>query len=60
MNDGGNRSDKNTWAVGGGVLVGIGVGLFLLHQSVLYFIGSLIAGLGIGLFTTAVLSTKKQ
>ncbi|MBW1813032.1 MAG: hypothetical protein JRJ39_04960 [Deltaproteobacteria bacterium] len=54
-----NKSDKSTWAIGGGVLLGIGVGFFFLHQSVLFFIGSLLAGLGVGLFTTAIISKDK-
>ena len=54
-----NKSDKSTWAIGGGVLLGLGVGFFFLHQSALYFIGSLIAGLGVGLLATAVLSKIK-
>ena len=48
--------DKSTWAIGGGVLLGLGVGFFLLHMSALFFVGSLIAGLGVGLFTTAIIS----
>ena len=48
--------DKSTWAIGGGVLLGLGVGLFFLHLSALFFVGSLIAGLGVGLFVTAIIS----
>ena len=48
--------DKSTWAIGGGVLLGLGVGLFFLQQSALAFVGSLLGGLGIGLIITAVLS----
>jgi len=50
------NQDKSTWAIGGGVLVGLGVGLFFLTQSALFFVGSLIAGLGVGLFVTAIIS----
>ena len=53
------KEDKSTWAIGGGVLLGLGVGFFFLHQSALFFVGSLIAGLGVGLFTTAILSKNK-
>jgi hypothetical protein len=59
MSDEGNKLDKSTWAIGGGVLMGLGVGFFFLHQSALYFIGSLIAGIGVGLFATAILSKIK-
>ena len=50
------KSNKSTWAIGGGVLMGLGVGFFFLQHSALFFIGSLIAGLGIGLIITAILS----
>ena len=52
--------DKSTWATGGGVLVGLGVGFFFLSQSVFYFVGSLLAGLGLGLMVTAILSSLKR
>jgi len=56
MSDSGNKSDKSTWAIGGGVLLGIGVGFFFLDQSALYFVGSILAGLGVGLLATAIIS----
>jgi hypothetical protein len=56
MSDDNKKSDKSMWAIGGGVLLGLGVGFFFLHQSALYFIGCLLAGLGVGLFTTAIMS----
>ncbi|NVK44184.1 MAG: hypothetical protein HWE39_23330 [Oceanospirillaceae bacterium] len=52
-------SDKTTWAIGGGALLGLGAGFFFLHQSALYFTGSLIAGLGIGLIVSAILSRPR-
>ena len=48
--------DMVTWAIGGGVILGLGVGLFFLQQSALAFVGSLLGGLGIGLIISAVLS----
>lgn len=51
--------DKSTWAVGGGLLLGLGVGFFFLPTNVLAFIGCLIGGLGVGLFVTALISMKK-
>ena len=53
------KDDKSTWAIGGGVLVGIGVGLFFLQTSALAFVGSILAGLGLGLVVTAIISSKK-
>ncbi len=55
-----NKFSKETWAIGGGVLLGLGLGFFFLQQSALYFVGSLIAGLGIGLIITAILSKFKK
>ena len=53
------KNDKSTWAIGGGVLIGLGVGFFFLQQSPLAFVGSMLAGLGIGLVITALISTKR-
>ena len=54
------KEDKSTWAIGGGVLVGIGVGFFFLQASALAFVGSILAGLGIGLVITAIISSKSN
>ena len=51
-----SRGDKSLWAIGGGTILGLGVGLFFLQQSALAFVGSLLGGLGLGLIVTAVLS----
>jgi len=53
------KDDKSTWAIGGGVLMGIGVGFFFVRQSPLAFVGSMLVGLGIGLVITALISSKK-
>ncbi len=58
MSENNRVRDKANWAIGGGVLLGLGVGLVLLHYSPLAFVGSLIAGIGIGLIITAILSTR--
>jgi F0F1-type ATP synthase assembly protein I len=52
------KSDKSTWAIGGGVIVGLGVGFFFLQQSPLYFVGSLMLGLGLGIVISAIISRK--
>jgi hypothetical protein len=54
------KDDKSTWAIGGGVLVGIGVGLFFLQTSALAFLGSILAGLGLSLVVTAIISSKSN
>ena len=53
------KNDKSTWAIGGGILIGIGVGFFFLRESPLAFVGSMLAGLGIGLVITALISSKQ-
>ena len=54
------KDDKSTWAIGGGILIGIGVGFFFLQTSPLAFVGSILVGLGIGLMITAIISSKKE
>ena len=54
------KDDKSTWAIGGGVLMGTGVGLFFLQTSALAFVGSILAGLGIGLVVTAIISRRSN
>ncbi len=48
--------DKSSWAVGGGLLLGLGIGFFFLPESGLAFVGSMLAGLGCGLLLSAILS----
>ena len=50
------KQDKSTWAIGGGLLLGLGVGFFFLQQTPLVFVGCIIAGLGLGLVITAIIS----
>ncbi len=54
------KDDKSTWAIGGGLLLGLGIGFFFLRASALAFVGSMIAGLGIGLIVTSILSSGKK
>lgn len=53
------NEDKSTWAIGGGVLLGTGIGLFFLRESGLAFVGSILAGLGVGLMMAAIISSQK-
>ncbi len=53
------KEDRSTWAIGGGVIIGVGVGFFFLPTSPLYFVGSIMLGLGIGLVITSILSRNK-
>ena len=54
------KEDKSTWATGGGLLAGIGVGFFFVRESPLAFVGSLLAGLGIGLVITSLISKGQK
>lgn len=45
---------RSSWAIGGGVLLGLGVGFFLLPNG-LAFTGSLIGGVGFGLVFAALI-----
>ena len=52
------KDDKSTWAIGGGVLLGIGIGFFFLRANPLAFVGSILGGLGLGLILTSIISRK--
>ncbi len=51
--------DRGSWAVGGGVMLGIGIGFFFLQASALAFVGCIIGGIGLGLMVAAILSVFK-
>ena len=59
MNKTEDKTDKSSWAVGGGLMLGIGIGFFFLHQSALFFVGSILAGLGVGLLAASLISKIK-
>ena len=46
-------------AIGGGLLVGLGGGFFLLETSALFFVGSLLGGLGVGLIIASIIGREK-
>ena len=52
--------DKSTWAIGGGLLLGLGVGFVFLHPSAIWFVDCILVGLGLGLLVTAIISGKKD
>jgi len=60
MDNTNEKGDKSTWAIGGGLLIGLGVGFFFLKASALAFVGSILAGLGVGLMATSIISSVKQ
>jgi hypothetical protein len=57
-------ADRNlpdgSWAVGGGLLLGLGVGFFFIQESALLFVGSTIAGLGLGLLVAGIIGAIKR
>jgi Na+/melibiose symporter-like transporter len=53
------KEDKSTWAIGGGVLMGIGAGFFFLKESPLGFVACILLGIGLGLMITSIISSKK-
>ncbi|MGB5205926.1 hypothetical protein [Eudoraea sp.] len=53
-----DKKDKSSWAIGGTTLIGLGVGLFFLQTSPIWFVACLITGIGCGLVITALLSSR--
>jgi purine-cytosine permease-like protein len=56
----GDLEDKTYWAIGGTTLIGVGVGFFLFHISVFWFVASILIGIGLGLLIVAIMSCKKN
>lgn len=54
------RNDRGTWAIGGGLFLGIGAGFFFLKESALAFIGCIFIGLGLGLMITAIIGPLRR
>ena len=52
-------STNGSIAIGGGLLLGLGAGFFLLTISALCFVGSIIGGLGLGLIIASMIKGKK-
>ena len=53
------RHDRSSWAVGGGMMLGLGVGFFFLPTSIFAFVGCLLGGIGLGLLVAALTSSKR-
>lgn len=54
------KNDKSTWAIGGCLLIGIGVGFFFVQESPIVLVGSTLVGLGLGLVITSIISSKSK
>ena len=55
----GKGFDRSSWAVGGGMMLGLGVGFFFLPESVFAFVGCLLGGIGLGLMVAALASSRR-
>lgn len=51
---------KITYAIGGGMLIGLGIGFFYIVTSILIFVGCLLTGVGIGLMVAAIISISNK
>jgi len=54
------KEDKSTWAIGGGIVAGLGAGFFFLPENALGFVACLLIGLGAGLVITSLVSRDKN
>lgn len=52
--------DKSSWAVGGGIILGLGVGFFFLRTDALWFVGCIMIGLGLGLLLSSLISSRSK
>lgn len=51
--------DKSSWAVGGGIVGGLGLGLLLHYTNPMAIPAFTLLGLGFGLFFTSLISRSK-
>jgi hypothetical protein len=47
------KFDRSSWAIGGGLMLGLGVGFFFMPTDPFSFVGSMLAGLGVGLLAAS-------
>ena len=52
------KEDKSTWAIGGGVLMGVGAGIFYIKTYPLGIVAFTLIGIGLGLIITSIISRK--
>ena len=58
MDKSNKKEDKSTWAIGGGVLIGVGVGIFYIRTYPLGIVAFTLMGIGLGLMVTSIISRK--
>jgi hypothetical protein len=54
------KDDKSTWAIGGGVVGGLGLGLLFQYYNPMAVPGFLMLGLGFGLMMTSLISRERR
>ena len=52
------KEDKSTWAIGGGVLIGVGAGIFYIKTYPLGIVAFTLIGIGLGLIIASIISRK--
>ena len=52
------KEDKSTWAIGGGVLIGVGAGIFYIKTYPLGIVAFTLIGIGLGLIVASIISRK--
>jgi len=58
MDNTNKKEDKSTWAIGGGVLIGVGAGIFYIKTYPLGIVAFTLIGIGLGLIVTSIISRK--
>jgi len=58
MDKSNKKEDKSTWAIGGGVLIGVGAGIFYIRTYPLGMAAFTLMGIGLGLIITSIISRK--
>ena len=54
------KDDKSSLAIGGCLMIGIGVGFVFLTTNIFYFIASIMVGLGLGLLIASLIPKKEN
>jgi len=58
MDKSNKKEDKSTWAIGGGVLIGVGAGIFYIKTYPLGIVAFTLIGIGLGLIVASIISRK--
>lgn len=53
MSESKKQLNAGGYAIGGGLMLGLGIGFFFFPQNIFAFIGSIMAGIGAGLMVAA-------